>query len=145
MRGIGTSVDYIKGHDSKMDITAVGVIGKFNTFAENLSLAPNVAHVSVEHQMSGIKKEKSEGYQAYVLGTVVLGDDGRYLSFQPEYIDTKNIDADKLEVIYNQPVSSDQRWWVNVTGFYQKTRINYGGFKMSEKDEHIKLGVTYYL
>ncbi|MCW7555067.1 hypothetical protein NX722_21060 [Endozoicomonas gorgoniicola] len=145
LRGIGTSVDYIKGHDSKMDITALGVIGKLNSFSENLSFAPNVGYVSVEHKMGGVKKEKSEGYQAYVLASVVLGEDGRYLSFQPEYIDTKNIDADKLEVIYNQPVSSDQKWWINVTGFYQKTKIDYAGFKKSDTEEHIKLGVTYYL
>ncbi|CAG23812.1 hypothetical protein PBPRB1967 [Photobacterium profundum SS9] len=144
---IGASVDYIEGHKSGLDTTALGLIGKVETSIDWLALYPNIAYVSLDMDSGGIKG-KSEGYQANLFASVYLGDDGKYLSIAPQYMNTQYINVKKLEVTYGAPISIDGRWWFDVKGGYTRTEaiVNTGIAKLNviDSDKTIKIGVAYY-
>ncbi|RTR38419.1 hypothetical protein EKG38_12920 [Shewanella canadensis] len=160
----GFSVDYMKGwksddKDVSTDIVALGAIAKVTTPWEALSIFPNVAYVKgeAEHQHG---KFDLTGYQVNLFGSIAIGDMGKYLVIQPEFMHLdgepssngkgEKVSADifKVKTGFGMPISADGKWWTEVSHTYTRTdaEMNIIGTPMSEidNDNKFEVGVSYY-
>ncbi|BCN26399.1 autotransporter domain-containing protein [Vibrio alfacsensis] len=164
---VGFSVDYMKGWEKTngfgSDLVALGGIAKVTTPWDALSIFPNVAYVTGEGKTkeSGSKgKIDVSGYQLNIFGSLALGESGEYIVVQPQFmhLDGKSkvngqkldgkLDANvfKVKTGYGQPISTDGKWWVEVSHTYTRTNMEVKQTQFSEKDNDHKFefGVSYY-
>ncbi|RJG47433.1 hypothetical protein [Motilimonas pumila] len=132
----GLSVDYIKGWDAKSDIVALGTIAKVATPWQSLSIFPNLAYVTGKADGKTVT-----GYQTNIFASMSLGDEGDYLIFQPQWMDTNLGRKFEVKSGYGAPVSDDGKVWWDISHTYQNTKV---GQAKASGDHQVALGLAYY-
>ena len=161
----GFSVDYMKGwkssdDDISTDIVAVGAIAKMTTPWEAISLYPNVAYVKGEAYQSSANRLDLSGYQLNLFGSISLGDLGKYLIIQPQFM---HLDGEpnnnssggklsanifKVKTGFGMPISESGRWWAELSHTYTRSdsQINITGTSINamDNDNKFEFGISYY-
>ncbi|MDG3086502.1 hypothetical protein P7F88_10405 [Vibrio hannami] len=157
----GFSVDYMKGWEhyngTGTDIVALGAIAKVTTPWEELAIFPNVAYVTGKAEAGNMKADLS-GYQVNLFGSLVVGEAGEYIVFQPQYMhldgkprfinaDKATADVFKVKTGYGQAISADGKWWVEASHTYTRTDAELktsGTNLIKDNDNKFEVGVSYY-
>ncbi|GIU16193.1 hypothetical protein [Shewanella sp. MBTL60-007] len=165
----GFSVDYMKdwkstNADTSSDIVALGAIAKIPTPWQALSLYPNVAYVKGKAKQGTGNRVDLSGYQLNLFGSIALGDLGKYLVIQPQFmhLDGKpsksgsnaklSANIFKVKTGFGMPISDNGKWWTELSHTYtrsdakagQSGKFADGTLSEIDNDHKVELGVSYY-
>lgn len=132
----GVSVDYIKGYNPNSDVLAVGTIAKMLTPWDAFTVYPNLAYVKGRADGQDIN-----GYQVNLFTSLSIDNLGKYVVFQPQYMDTNVGSQLKVKTGFGMPLEATGKWWWDVGHEYQKITAKHTHYS---DDHKFSVGIAYY-